>query len=133
MHYANGRPAKNGDTVLQMMYGKPTVGVLYDAKAGNDYCNGMLAPLPGGQHVGACLADCVHWDDVLSVLNVDAKSGDVRKQLSLLVPFKDVEDVGLVSDVATRQHFTKIIMDREGDSLIHAPNINLDELQDDVI
>lgn len=83
MHYANGRPARNGDTVLQMMYGKPTVGVLYDAKAGNDYCNGMLAPIPGGQHVGACLADCVHWDDVLAVLNIDI-TREMRSQLAVV-------------------------------------------------
>lgn len=82
MHYANGRPAKNGDKVLQLGYlGSPIVGVLYDAKPGNDYCNGTLAPMPGGQHVGACLADCVHFDDVLAVLNIDATK-DLRSQLA---------------------------------------------------
>lgn len=79
MHYANGRPAKNGDTVLQIVYGKPLIGVLYDAKVGNDYCNGTLAPLGGGSHVGACLADCLHVEDVYALVNLNI-NGDIRAQ-----------------------------------------------------
>lgn len=81
MHYANGRPARNGDKVLQVVYQTVVVGVLYDAKAGNDFCNGQLAPIGGGPHIGACLADCVHLDDVLFALNLDLASGKVREQL----------------------------------------------------
>lgn len=82
MHYANGRPAKNGDKVLQLANRQPLFGVLYDATPGNDFCNGMLAPLPGGQHVMACLADCLHLDDVLSALNLNIESfHDMRAQL----------------------------------------------------
>ena len=66
MHYRNGREAKNGDRVLQIGFdGKIAVGVLHDAVAGNDYCNGGLAPVIT---TGACLIDCLHADDVLAML-----------------------------------------------------------------
>jgi len=66
MHYANGREAKNGDKVVLLGYGGPTVGILYDAAAGNDYCNGKIAvtkpndPCPN-------LKECLHVDDVLAL------------------------------------------------------------------
>jgi hypothetical protein len=81
MHYANGRPAANGDKVMQIMNRQVLIGVLYDAVPGNDYCNGTISPIPGGQHVYACLADAVHLDDVLSALNIDLKK-DLRPQLA---------------------------------------------------
>ena len=72
MHYRNGREAKNGDKIVQIGgYGSDSritaVGVLYDAKAGNDYCNGNIAPT---QTVvtGACMCDCLHVDDVAEML-----------------------------------------------------------------
>jgi len=82
MHYANGRPAHNGDIALQLIYGKPAFGVVYNAKPGNDYCNGDFAPLGGGPHVGCCFADCLHIDDVLAVLNIKLGVSDVRAQLA---------------------------------------------------
>lgn len=67
MHYRNGREAKNGDKVVQLSGGKVvSIGVLYDATPGNDYCNGMLAPTHGA--VGACLIDCIHVDDLAALL-----------------------------------------------------------------
>lgn len=64
MHYKNGREAKNGDKVVVFPpYGAPYAGILYDAVAGNDYCNGKIAsaslsdPCPN-------LRECVHADDV---------------------------------------------------------------------
>lgn len=69
MHYRNGREAKNGDKVVQLSSegGKALgVGILYDAVAGNDYCNGMVAPTSGG--TGACLVDCIHVDDLAALL-----------------------------------------------------------------
>lgn len=64
MHYKNGREAKNGDKVMLVDgYNAPCVGILYDATAGNDYCNGKLAvirpndPCPN-------LKECLHVDDV---------------------------------------------------------------------
>lgn len=69
MHYRNGREAKNGDKVVQLNHeGKVvTVGVLYDATPGNDYCNGSIAPI---QQVvsGACMVDCLHADDLAEIL-----------------------------------------------------------------
>ncbi len=49
MHYRNGREAKNGDKIVQIGgYGSSAeitaVGILYDAKPGNDYCNGNIWP-----------------------------------------------------------------------------------------
>ena len=46
MHYKNGREAKNGDQVILLAGVWPThVGILYNAQAGNDYCNGRIAPI----------------------------------------------------------------------------------------
>lgn len=67
MHYKNGREAKNGDRVVLLpTQGPVVVGILYDAQAGNDYCNGRLAqaspsdPCPN-------LKECLHVDDVVAV------------------------------------------------------------------
>ena len=73
MHYKNGREAKNGDKVVLFPYSKnPVVGILYDAQAGNDFCNGRLAlmlpndPCPN-------LKDVLHLDDVLEALPAEIK------------------------------------------------------------
>ena len=72
MHYRNGREAKNGDKIVQIGgYGTTAqitaVGILYDAVAGNDYCNGNIAVTQ--QNVtGACLCDCLHVDDLAGIL-----------------------------------------------------------------
>lgn len=75
MHYRNGREAKNGDVIVSITHsgGYSTrvvlrTGVLFDAVAGNDYCNGTLVPLTGGAPEGACLADCLHIEDVLAAI-----------------------------------------------------------------
>lgn len=72
MHYRNGREAKNGDKIIQLGgYGTGAeiiaVGVLYDAKPGNDYCNGEIAAI---QHTptSACLCDCLHVEDLAALL-----------------------------------------------------------------
>ena len=72
MHYRNGREAKNGDKIIQIGgYGDSAqinaVGVLYDAKAGNDYCNGNIAPVQSPVTT-ACLCDCLHVDDLAALL-----------------------------------------------------------------
>jgi hypothetical protein len=70
MHYRNGREAKNGDRVVQLSYeGGKLVGqgILYDAVAGNDYCNGKVAHIPA-EGAGACLVDCLHADDLAALL-----------------------------------------------------------------
>lgn len=64
MHYKNGREAKNGDkVVLFPSYGAPIIGILYDATAGNDYCNGKIAPTAPNDPMPN-LKECLHLDDV---------------------------------------------------------------------
>lgn len=88
MHYANGRVAKNGDKIILAGYGGPTVGILYEATAGNDHCNGRIAvtrpndPCPN-------LKECLHIDDMLALL--PAQEGvlagthpDIFKRLALV-------------------------------------------------
>jgi hypothetical protein len=71
MHYKNGRVAKNGDKVVMFpSYGNPVVGVLYDAQAGNDYCNGRMA-LISPNNPTTNLKECLHLDDVLKALPAD--------------------------------------------------------------
>ena len=68
MHYKNGREAKIGDKVVLLpTYGVPMVGILYDAVAGNDYCNGNLAPIALSDPCPN-LKECLHLDDVLGAL-----------------------------------------------------------------
>ena len=69
MHYRNGREAKNGDRIIQLSTEGGRVlgtGILYDAVAGNDYCNGALAPIPASPF--ACLVDAIHIDDLAALL-----------------------------------------------------------------
>lgn len=75
MHYRNGREAKNGDRIISLQDGydgAPTrinaIGILFDAKPGNDYCNGSIASTIGGPLAGACMCDCLHADDVAEML-----------------------------------------------------------------
>lgn len=74
MHYANGREAKNGDRVIRLTpadyYSKPMVGILHDAVAGNDMCNGSIAEPTGDR--GVNLAECLHIDDLRAVV------GDIK-------------------------------------------------------
>ncbi len=69
MHYRNGREARNGDTLVKLSFEGGQVvafGVLHSATAGNDYCNGGIAPIIND--TGACICDCLHVDDVAAVL-----------------------------------------------------------------
>jgi len=72
MHYRNGREAKNGDLVISLDgYNSSAVinaiGVLHSAVAGNDFCNGSIAPIQP-TNKSACLIDCLHIEDVLAIL-----------------------------------------------------------------
>jgi len=80
MHYKNGREAKNGDKVVYMpSYGTPlVVGILYDATAGNDACNGSLALITPGGNPCPNLAECLHVDDVMKAI----KEADCCKKAS---------------------------------------------------
>lgn len=69
MHYRNGKEAKNGDKVVQLDGSGKIVafGILHSATAGNDYCNGAIAPVqPNSQ--GACIIDCLLAEDVTEIL-----------------------------------------------------------------
>lgn len=69
MHYKNGRVAQNGDKVMLIPnYGPPIVGILYDAAAGNDYCNGRIAPIAPSDPCPN-LKECLHIEDVLKALS----------------------------------------------------------------
>lgn len=67
MHYKNGRPAQNGDKVVLITDHAAVIGILYDATAGNDFCNGRLAVIAPGD---SCpnLRECLHIDDVRAAL-----------------------------------------------------------------
>jgi hypothetical protein len=76
MHYANGREAKNGDKIMRVgvtgsMYPRPLLGVLHEAIAGNDTCNGFMAQPADSGNVN--LAECLHVDDVQAAIG-DIKS-----------------------------------------------------------
>lgn len=76
MHYANGRKANNGDkVVLFTSYAAPVVGILYDAAAGNDYCNGKLAIITPND-LCPNLKECVHFEDVVQALPAPAAIPD---------------------------------------------------------
>jgi hypothetical protein len=79
MHYKNGRPAKNGDKVVLIpSYGSPVVGILYDAQAGNDYCNGRLAPV-SPTDPSPNLKECLHLDDLLKALPDEVPDASVSE------------------------------------------------------
>ena len=76
MHYRNGREAKNGDKIVRLNGGKiEAFGVLHSAVPGNDYCNGSIAVVQNLSEY-ACMCDCLHIDDVASILT--EKGLDVR-------------------------------------------------------
>lgn len=81
MHYKNGRVAANGDKVVRVGSGSysPTLsGILYDATPGNDGCNGRLA-LFGPNDPMPNLAECLHEEDAICILNNAAESAKAKK------------------------------------------------------
>jgi|SRR5579884_559328 len=83
MHYANGREAKNGDkVVLFSSYSVALVGILYDAQAGNDYCNGKIAPIKPND-LCPNLKECLHLEDVLNGLPALGNVPDSSKAISV--------------------------------------------------
>lgn len=74
MHYKNGREAKNGDKVMVVpSYGSPYTGILYDATAGNDYCNGKVSPA-SSRDPCPNLKEVLHMDDVIAALAAENKA-----------------------------------------------------------
>lgn len=78
MHYKNGREAKNGDPIMVIPKhgGKPMTGILYDAKAGNDYCNGRIAQTASNDPTPN-LAECLHLEDALALLHPPTVSAEI--------------------------------------------------------
>jgi hypothetical protein len=82
MHYRNGREAKNGDKVVQLEFtsGKVTAfGQLQNAVPGVDYCNGEIVITGYGPQgpaivIGACLVDCLHVEDLATILALNGLS-----------------------------------------------------------
>lgn len=69
MHYRNGKAAHNGDKVVLLNHHGEIIafGVLHSATPGNDYCNGQIAVIQQPNQ-GACMCDCLHTDDVATLL-----------------------------------------------------------------
>jgi hypothetical protein len=68
MHYRNGREAKNGDTVVFTPEGgRPAIGILYNARPGNDRCNGYIALMQQTDPY-ANLSECLRIDDANAAL-----------------------------------------------------------------
>lgn len=81
MHYMNGRPAHNGDKIVHITgypVKYPVAGILYDAVAGNDYCNGKMAPLSGGQIATPNLKECLLLDDFMAAQPAEYPTIDVE-------------------------------------------------------
>ena len=79
MHYKNGREAKNGDKVVWFpFYGAPIIGVLYDATAGNNDCNGYIAVISGNDRCPD-LKDCLHYDDVKAATGKDTPDSSLMQ------------------------------------------------------
>jgi hypothetical protein len=73
MHYRNGREAKNGDKVVLIgeydgVVYHAAIGILYDAVAGNDTCNGRIAIISPNDPCPD-LSKCLHLDDVRRALS----------------------------------------------------------------
>jgi hypothetical protein len=85
MHYANGREAKNGDKVVVFGWGGPVVGILYDASAGNDYCNGKIAPTKPNDP-SPNLKECLHLDDVKALFPSGITIDGLAKVPNVTVP-----------------------------------------------
>lgn len=89
MHYKNGREAKNGDKIIwipkweqnngDVVYGSPVSGILYDAVAGNDYCNGKIA-LTSSTDSCPNLKECLHIEDVCTIEEVCEELKNIKQE-----------------------------------------------------
>lgn len=61
MHYKNGRPAKEGDRVVNLVTG--LTGVLHSTIAASTTCNGRLAPTSQNDPY-VTIGECLHLDDI---------------------------------------------------------------------
>lgn len=69
MHYKNGRPAKEGDKVINLTTGES--GIVHSSNAGSETCNARLAqPTPNDPWV--TLGECLHFDDIAAAAIPDS-------------------------------------------------------------
>jgi hypothetical protein len=61
MHYQNGRPAQQGDQIINLQSGH--TGILHSPNPSNTTCNGRMAPM-SDMHPWVTIGDCLHLDDV---------------------------------------------------------------------
>ena len=66
MHYKNGRAAKDGDVVVSLDPHNPAIGMLYNASAASDTCNGRIARIKSSDPY-VTIKECVHVDDVKAI------------------------------------------------------------------
>lgn len=97
MHYANGRPANNGDRIIRIAggYNKPLIGILHDAVAGNNTCNGNMAE--PADHRGVNLAECLHIDDVIAAVGDVKAVKNTAANLSFVDALVEVAAKGLAA------------------------------------
>jgi hypothetical protein len=70
MHYKNGRAAKAGDRVIQVV-GGTAAGISHTTNPGSDTCNGRVAQVtPNDPYVN--IKDCLHVDDVAAATIPDS-------------------------------------------------------------
>lgn len=85
MHYKNGREAKNGDKVVVVPAyagAAPFFGILYDAVAGNDFCNGRVA-LTQYNDPTSNLKECLHLEDFIAALPIDVPDTSVKETVNV--------------------------------------------------
>jgi hypothetical protein len=63
MHYKNGRPAKSGDSIVDLDSG--VSGILHSPTAQSDTCNGRIA-VKSLSDPYVTLKNCLHVDDIKS-------------------------------------------------------------------
>jgi len=69
MHYKNGRPAKEGDKVINLETGM--AGILHSTSAQSNTCNGRLAVITSSDP-WITIGQCLHFEDVVAATIPDS-------------------------------------------------------------
>lgn len=75
MHYKNGRPANEGDSVIAPVYRggtlKPTAGVIHSIAPGSQSCNAQVNTITPGRVESTCVTvgDCYHAEDAFNAID----------------------------------------------------------------
>ncbi len=70
MHYKNGREAKAGDRIVQIVGGTAS-GILHSVNAQSDSCNGRVGAISSNDPY-VNINDCLHVDDIAAATIPDA-------------------------------------------------------------